>query len=197
MNTYVLYNGVDTSIFHTIAGLKDRKVFKIGCVSNFNVLKDHITLIRSIENIVKKNPDIRLIVSFVGSGETVDYCREYIISHGLSKYFTFESEVLHGQLAEYYNTLDLFVLPSYFEGFGCVFTEAAACGVPFMGCYHQGYSEYIPDSDKDQWLIAPHDYQQLSQLIKRQMIQPVKQRLTYPYDINVLIKSYLHHLACL
>lgn len=195
MNTYVLYNGVDTSVFHALQIQKDKKVFKIGCVANFNTWKGHITLIRTIESIIKEMSGVRLLVSFVGSGETKAYCKNYIDSHGLSEFFSFESEVSHNQLAEYYNTLDLFVLPSYFEGFGCVFTEAAACGVSFMGCYHQGYSEYIPESDKEKWLIVPHDYQQLARLIKRQMTQPIKQRLAYPYDINVLIKSYLDYLT--
>lgn len=195
LNTYVLYNGVDTSMFHEISGLKKKSLFKIGCVSNFNELKGQMTLIRAVEILVKTMPKANVLVSFIGSGETKELCRDYIETHGLSKYFVFEKEVTHDQLPSYYNSLNLFVLPSFFEGFGCVYTEAAACGVPFMGCYQQGYSEYISDDQKDKWLIKPHDYESLSQLIMRQITNPEKQNLVYPYDINTLVSEYLKYLT--
>lgn len=194
MHTYVLYNGVDTSLFYKQMGLKNDGVFKIGCVSNFNELKGHMTLIRAVEKLVKEATQSHIVVSFIGSGETKASCMEYIKTHGLESYFVFEPEVSHDMLPAYYNTLDLFVLPSYFEGFGCVYTEAAACGVPFVGCYGQGYSEYIPDSNKDEWLIAPHDYEGLARIINRQIISPTHQALVYPYNIDVLIKSFLIYL---
>jgi len=197
LNSYVLYNGVDTSVFYKMDGVKDNSVFRIGCVSNFNELKDHVTLIRAIELLVRERPEIRLEVSFVGSGETMDSCKEYINSHGLERYFVFEREMPHEKLAEYYNSLNLFVLPSCFEGFGCVYTEAAACGVPFIGCTNQGYSEYIADKDKDLWLIEPHDYTKLSSLISRQILEPIEQTLKYSYSIDSLVSDYLKYLSTL
>ncbi len=195
LTTYVLYNGVDTNVFHKIASLTEQQVFKIGCIANFNDLKDHMTLIKAVELLVKSEPELKLIVSFVGSGSTLASCRDYISQKQLNRYFEFVSEMSHESLPEYFNTLNLFVLPSYFEGFGCVYTEAAACGVPFIGCVNQGYSEYIPDDDRDKWLIKPHDYKTLSLLIDRQIKSPVAQTLKYTYDINILVKSYLNYLA--
>jgi len=194
LRSYVLYNGVDVSIFNESERNKDTSIFKIGCVSNFNALKDHSTLIRAIEIIVKEKPGINLMVSFVGSGETKEECQQYISDHGLEKYFVFENEMEHDKLPAYFKSLDLFVLPSCFEGFGCVYTEASACGVPFMGCYDQGYSEYIPDEDKDRWLIRPHDYRQLAKIIMQQIETRSEQRLAYPFDIDVLIRPYLEEL---
>ena len=192
--SYVLYNGVDTSIFYKKATVKYPHRFKIGCISNFNDLKDHITLIKSIELLARDTPDINLQVSFVGSGQTMSVCKDYIMEHNLSEYFTFESEVEHHELNDYYNSLDLFVLPSIFEGFGCVYTEAAACGVPFIGCIGQGYSEYISENQKDLWLIKPHDFRQLAGLIRRQYENPVSQSLAHSLDIDCLIKKYLHRI---
>ncbi|WP_300957273.1 glycosyltransferase [Bacteroides acidifaciens] len=173
----------------------DRPVFKIGCIANFNDLKDHMTLIKAVELLVKHEPDLSLIVSFVGSGPTLVSCRDYISRHQLNRYFEFVSEMAHESLPSYFNTLNLFVLPSYFEGFGCVYTEAAACGVPFIGCVSQGYSEYIPDDDSDKWLIKPHDYKALALLIDRQIKSPAAQTLKHTYDINILVRYYLSYLA--
>ena len=143
---------------------------------------------------VKHQSDIPLLVSFVGSGPTLVSCSEYISKHQLNRYFEFVCEMPHESLPEYFNTLDLFVLPSYFEGFGCVYTEAAACGVPFIGCINQGYSEYVPEADRGKWLIKPHDYKTLATLISRQIKEPITQPLKYTYDIDKLITQYLNYL---
>ena len=63
------------------------------------------------------------------------------------------NEVDHRQLNAFYNTLDLFVLPSYWDAFGCVYTEAYACGVPFMAAKGSGITEYIREDDFDNWVI--------------------------------------------
>lgn len=194
ITSYVLYNGVDTSQFYPIPNQKKSSIFRIGCIGNFADWKDHITLIRAIQYLRQHGNADGIIVSFIGSGGTRKECEEYIIKEKLSEYFIFEKEVHHKELNKYYNTLDLFVLPSFFEGFGCVFTEAAACGVPFMGCVNQGYSEYIPDEDRDKWLIEPGDYKRLAEIIESYMKFRYKQVLKEKYDIDYLIADYLKYL---
>ena len=203
-DSYVLYNGVDKSLFEAgLNGLSGSKGdgFRIGCIGNFQELKDHITLIKAFERFVTTTTTRTTTatrtttkLSLLGTGETRAMCEEYIREHGLEEYVEWPSEVTHDKLPEYYRSLDLFVLPSYFEGFGCVYTEAAACGVPFMGCVNQGYSEYIPDEEKDKWLIQPHDYEQLARLIERYYKERNEQRLCHSYDINELVKDYLKYI---
>lgn len=187
-NTYVLYNGVDSSMFCVkLSNQKNHDVFRIGCVANFIDSKDHITLIKAFEILHKENRTMRL--SFLGSGETRKSCEDYLQEHGLMPYVEWNEEVCHNQLPEYYHTLDLFVLPSYYEGLGCVFLEAAACGIPFIGCLNQGYSEYVVEQAK--WLIQPHDYKQLATIIKQYVESPTKQHFRFSFDIDVLIRDYL------
>lgn len=196
-DTYVLYNGVDTSLFNKDVALTplEKGVFRIGCIANFQELKDHITLIKAFERLHKDGYN-DIVLSLLGSGETKAACKEYIEKHNLMQYVEWPSEVTHDKLPEYYRSLDLFVLPSFFEGFGCVYTEAAACGVPFMGCYNQGYSEYIPDDEKDRWLILPHDDMQLAELIIRHYKHKREQTLCRTFDIDDLIKDFINYLCC-
>lgn len=197
LNTYVLYNGVDTSQFHPIPSLKDTRIFKIGCIGNFIDWKDQITLIKAIHYLVQLGKADGIMVSFVGSGPTRKKCEEYIMKHQLADFFVFENEVHHCELPIYYNTLDLFVLPSFFEGFGCVFTEAAACGVPFMGCYNQGYSEYLSEEEQVKWLIQPHDFRTLGNIITEQRKCRNHQDIIEDYHIDRLIEDYLNYLELL
>lgn len=191
---YVLNNGVDCSVFNTNTDRKvnidNNSIFRIGCIGNFQLLKDHITLIKAFELLIKKGYNC-LRLSLLGTGETRKMCEQYIIDHELSQYVEWPKEVLHDLLPEYYYTLDLFVLPSCYEGFGCVYTEAFACGVPFMGVYGQGAAETIEPAEQVNWLIKPHDYVQLAGLIDKYYQNRNKQNLCKPYDINILVKDFL------
>ncbi|MCH7947297.1 MAG: glycosyltransferase [candidate division Zixibacteria bacterium] len=63
-------------------------------------------------------------------------------------------------LREHYQWADLFVLPSYDEGFGLVYVESIMCGCPIIGSIGEGATEIveqtgggilveIPDSDRE------------------------------------------------
>lgn len=192
--TYVLYNGVDCSVFKPDKGKdRSRSIFRIGCIGNFQIIKDQITLIKAFEILIGKGyTNMRL--SFLGTGETRSYCEQYIRGHNLEAYVEWPEEMAHDKLPEYYQSMDLFVLPSIFEGFGCVYTEAYACGVPFMGVYNQGASETIVTEERDRWLIQPYDYSRLSSLIEKQYKERNTQHLRVPFDIDILIQDFLSHI---
>ena len=196
-NIYILNNGVDTSLFFSHEKREKRNenesVFRIGCIGNFQQLKDHMTLIRAFEILVRDGfTDLRL--SLLGTGPTRKLCESYIVGHNLSEYVEWPNEVAHDKLPDYYRSLDLFVLPSVFEGFGCVYTEAAACGVPFMGVYNQGADEYICKDEKSKWLIHPFDYIDLANKIKDYYHNRYKQKLAKDYDIDIIIKPFLNYI---
>lgn len=187
---YVLNNGVDTSLFHAVSKEKSSDVFRIGCIANFQELKDHRSLVEAFRLLIKKgHTNMRL--SLLGTGETHPAIEMYLQEHGLEKYVEWPSEVQHDQLPAYYRSLDLFVLPSIFEGFGCVYTEAHACGVPFICCEHQGAAECIAEADRDKWLVEPRNAKQLAERIERYYNERYKQVLCKEYDIDKLIIGYL------
>ena len=100
----------------------------------------------------------------------------------------------HDLLPLYYNSLNIFVLPSIYEGFGCVYTEAYACGVPFIGVKEQGAAECVDPNEADKWLIRPHDSVGLADKIEQFYLHPTKQLLCKPYDINVLVADFLNKI---
>lgn len=190
---YILYNGVDCSLFNTIGKSSHDGVFRIGCVGNFIELKDQKTLIKAFAILYKKEYDnIRL--SLVGTGPQKEACLKLIETEGIQSVVELPSELPHEKLPDYYKSLDLFVLPSCFEGFGCVYTEAYACGVPFMGVFNQGASECIEPSERNKWLIEPHDYRNLAKLIEAQINQRDNQHLCKEYDIDTLIPAFLDYI---
>jgi glycosyltransferase involved in cell wall biosynthesis len=165
-DSYVLYNGVDSQKFYPIPGLKDPLKFTIGCVAIYKPLKDQITLLKAGKILVDQGME-NLYIKLVGTGPTFDYCKQFVCDNGMEAFVEFIPKVEHKDLVLFYNSLDLFVMPSYYEAFGCVYTEAYSCGVPFIAVKHQGIAELIPDEDLDKWLIDKENTEQLAQIILR------------------------------
>ena len=190
-NICILNNGVDTTLFHQMQP-KQSRTFRIGCIANFQELKDHITLIKAFNILIKKGyTDIRLTL-LGDKGETRKMIEQYVIKLNIGDFVNWPRNVSHDKLPNFYHSLDLFVLPSIYEGFGCVYTEAHACGVPFICCQNQGAAECIPPDEKDKWLIPPHDYDALARLMERQYHERNVQHLCKDYDIDKLIKKFLN-----
>lgn len=190
---YVLYNGVDVNKFHPIIGIKDPCYFTIGCIANFWPLKDQISLIKAVERLIEEGT-LNVRISFIGSGPTLQLCKEYVNEYSLNDFIAFLSEINHVSLNNYYNNLDLFVLPSYYEAFGCVYTEAYACGVPFIAVKGQGIGELIPSEEINRWLIDKGDYKNLANLIQKYMKNRYSQNLLHSININILINKFLSHI---
>ena len=74
----ILHNGVDCKIF-TPASDK-LPGFTIGCIGNFTEWKSQITLLEAVNILRKELPEIKL--RFVGSGETLFDCRQYVSAVG-------------------------------------------------------------------------------------------------------------------
>lgn len=190
----VLYNGVDCDKYFPLSGTIRKNTFRIGCIANFVELKGHITLLTAMQILVVEKDMRDIHLSLIGSGPLLDECKAFVADHQLENYISFEKEVDHDQLPDYYRSLDLFVLPSYFEGLGCVFTEAAACGVPFMTCENQGIQDYVLEEERPKWLFPRGDYRRLAELIEGYKKNPVAQKMAQPYDIDCLIENFLKEL---
>jgi len=97
----------------------------------------------------------------------------------------------HRDLLSFYHSLDLFVLPSYFEGLGCVFLESHACGTPFITCEGQGMDDLIYPEDRHLWLCKQRDPEDLAAKILYFYGNPPKQRLAAETDIDVTVPRFL------
>lgn len=188
-DSYLLYNGVDTEIFHPIT-YKKNKIFTIGCVANFWKIKDQITLIKSVEILLQKyNYEVRAIL--VGDGFTLEECKKYVFDNGLTQVIDFRPPVPHDKLVEVYNSFDLFVLPSYWDTLGCVYLEAYACGVPFIAAEGTGIRELIPVDEREKWIAPKSDPVQLAKMIYDYIEYRYSQTLSQSININDLISDFL------
>lgn len=116
----------------------------------------------------------------------------------------FLTKMRHEHLSDFYRSLDLFVLPSYFEGFRCVFTEAHSCGVPFITCEVQGIDDIISVEDRNKWLCKPKDAKDLAEKIQKAIASILGLQLGTPtislqvlnedQDIDTLVKTFVENV---
>jgi glycosyltransferase involved in cell wall biosynthesis len=90
-----------------------------------------------------------------------------IREHGLDDRIDVLGAVADERRDQLYEAADLFVLPSRFEGYGMVFTEAIAYGLPVIGTTAGAIPETVPDGAGI--LVPPDDAEALARALRRLM----------------------------
>lgn len=100
----------------------------IGCVARFEVQKNHRFLIEIFNEIYKENPKFKLLL--IGVGSLQNDIKAKINELNLTNSVIFCG--FKKNLNEYLNAMDVFCMPSLYEGLPLVLIEAQANGLP---CY--------------------------------------------------------------
>lgn len=130
----VVYNAVDREKFHfdektrkeVRLELGIEKKFVIGHVGNFCYQKNHEFLIDIFEKVLKRNPDAELLL--VGRGIRFEDIKERVEEKGIGHAVQFLG--WRQDVDRIFQAMDLFLLPSNFEGLPIVGVEAQCCGLP-------------------------------------------------------------------
>ncbi|MNL47954.1 Glycosyl transferases group 1 [compost metagenome] len=86
-------------------------------------------------------------------------------------------------------------MPSYYEAFGCVYTEAYSCGVPFIGVKGQGIEELILPENMHYQLVGARQVDELSNKIKYfYRNRDFNPQLNQSIAINDLVEDFLNML---
>ncbi|KAF2958602.1 glycosyl transferase group 1 [Thermotoga sp. Ku-13t] len=144
-NAVVIPNGYDPEIFKPMDKNKVRKELGIhkdnykyvGFVGNLISIKRADKLEKIFNLIAKEIPETFFIV--VGDGPLREKIKKE--TKGLNIIFT--GRLPQKDVAKYMNAMDVMVLPSRNEGFGCVVLEAQACGTCVIGSSNGGIPEAI------------------------------------------------------
>jgi len=191
-NEFILYNGVDRDKFYNTNSIKTHDKYLVGSIANFWLIKDHISLIKAIELLVLDGiTDIQL--RLIGTGEKLQFCKNYVKNHNLSAFVFFEKERSHTLINNFYNEIDLFVLSSYYEASACVLMEAWASETPILSIKNQGISELIPEYEIDNLLADEKSPISL----KEKILGEYHRKRSYPfdekYDIKNTIKEFMNY----
>lgn len=138
----------------------DDKYFGNGSVAitlgNLKFQKGQWHLIRAFSEVVKNNPNAKLLI--LGEGEYRQYLEQLIKDLGLSKNVFLLGFVENAN--EYVKKSDVFVFSSMFEGLGNALMEALSSGVPIISTdYECGAREILaPETDYRKKVVDEIDY---------------------------------------
>ena len=141
----VVLNGIDTKAF-TFSGELRKKIrsslkwesdYIIGHAGSIIPLKNQAFLIKLMPQIIKKNPNARLVLLGSGDEENETTLNECIKKSAAKERITMCGAVMN--VNEYLNAFDVFVFPSLREGTPLALLEAQTNGLPCV------MSERVPD----------------------------------------------------
>lgn len=134
----VLNNAIDLNRFYPWDEAKKREIREyfgfsesdivVGYVARFVEGKNHDLLLKVAER--ARSASINMKFLLVGDGDTRTKIEEAIMERGLTSYFVIPGFIQETE--KVYNSLNIFCIPSKFEGFSLVTLEAQACGLPCL-----------------------------------------------------------------
>lgn len=126
-----------------------------GLVRAFNVIKGNHGALWKLVLLGWKLPYFSKIVKVIGG-------------LGLSRDVLFTGYVPDEELPYIYSLADLYVFPSFFEGFGLPPLEAMACGCPVVAANTTSIPEVVGDAGV---LVDPHDFKGMAQVMVKLLME--------------------------
>jgi glycosyltransferase involved in cell wall biosynthesis len=144
----VIHNGIDGSRFTDVDGSRVREElgvekddFLIGTGVVISKQKGLIHLIDAAREIVGEDPKIRFAIA--GDGPLRKDLQKYVAQEGLEDRINFLG--YRRDIPEFISALDLYVLPSLWEGLPLALLEALAIGKPIIATRVGGNPEIVED----------------------------------------------------
>ncbi len=137
-------------------------VLMVGRMMRSERHKNHRTLLHAMVEVVRAVPDAMLVI--VGEGDDRLEIAALGAALGLGDHLLFTGEVSRAELDSWYRRAWVFAMPAKREGFGLVYLEAMARGLPVVAgaC---GASLEIIDDGKSGFLVSPADRRELARRI--------------------------------
>lgn len=142
----VIPNAIDAEKFYFNEELRNKKreelgiksEFVIGHVGRLSYQKNHKFLIEIFKELLKTEPESLLLL--VGVGEKEQEIRNQVEDLGIDDKVRFLGN--RSDVNELYQAMDIFVMPSFFEGIPVVGVEAQFAGLPCI------FSDKVPEEVK-------------------------------------------------
>lgn len=151
----ILHNCLDQEFETAILPYRSKNGFSmltVGRIDRIEQYKGHDYVIRALPLLLTQFPD--LIYNIVGDGDGRLELERLARQMNVESAVRFHGIVSEEKLRACYAQADLFIMPSRAEGFGFVFLEAMAYGIPVIGGNLDATPEVIVDGETG-YLVDP------------------------------------------
>lgn len=119
-------------------GASDPVLFTLSRLSGREKYKGYDLVIQCLPVLKKQFPNIRYIIAGKYDNQEKERLDTLIAELGVQDHVFLTGFLAENSLFEYYQTADVFIMPSRKEGFGIVFLEALICGLPVIAGNQDG-----------------------------------------------------------
>ena len=143
------------------------RLLSVGSVTEH---KGYGVLLRALVEIQDLAWDSIIVGSLERDTGMVKYIRETAVEAGLEKRILLRGALEQDELDNEYLAATLFVLPSYFEGYGMAFAEAMTRGLPVVACAAGAVPKTVPADCGI--LVPPGDASALAAALRKLLTEP-------------------------
>jgi glycosyltransferase involved in cell wall biosynthesis len=163
------------------------------CVAHLYPRKDVATLLAAMTRLSSD-----AVLRVVGTGPELARLQRQAGELGLGRRVEFLGHVAFDRLAGEYRRADVFCLPSRQEGFGIVFLEAMAAGLPIVAARTAAVPEVVPDGECG-ILVSAGNPDELAVALDRLLSSPEERRRmgeagrrrAVPFDASLVAARFL------
>lgn len=135
-----------------------RVLLTVGRLPGHERYKGQDKIITLLFKLLTRVPD--LVYLIVGDGSDRARLEKMVATFLHQEHVIFAGRIREEEKIDHYNLADAFAMPSTSEGFGFVFLEAAACGVPVLGGSVDGSRDALVDGQLGV-MVDPEDPEEL------------------------------------
>ncbi|MBO0739358.1 MAG: glycosyltransferase family 4 protein, partial [Alphaproteobacteria bacterium] len=140
------------------------------CVASLVPRKGHRVLIEALARLRDLNWRLLCVGSLDRDPATARGVRRLIPAVGLARRIRLAGEWPHSSVTRAYQAADIFVLPSFHEGYGMAYAEAMVHGLPIIATTAGAIPETVPR--KAGLLVPPGDPAALARALQRALAEP-------------------------
>jgi glycosyltransferase involved in cell wall biosynthesis len=180
----VVYNGVDPALFSPGHDPAHPVLLTVG---NLIPSKGHELIVHALAALRPEFPEFSWEV--IGEGPELNRIRALAERLGVLTSIRFQGRRNRAEVAEACRQCTAFVLPSRYEGLGCVYLEAMASGKVAIGCVGQGIEEVIRHGENG-WLVPPNGREKLIEGLRVLLRDDSRRRQIGAAARETILQSY-------
>jgi asparagine synthase (glutamine-hydrolysing) len=151
-------------------GLEGRTVLMtLGRLASEERYKGFDELIEILPRLAQKIPNVSYIIA--GEGQDRARLEQKARDVGVADRVVFTGFVSEEEKADHYRLADVYVMPSSGEGFGIVFLEALACGIPVIGSKTDGSRDALLEGELGS-LVNPTNLDEIENAVLKVLQKP-------------------------
>lgn len=144
-NHFTIYNALPASLPVTLNPRTANRPITIGVVSRLESIKGMDLVVPAFAKVKAVHPEVRLLI--VGDGSLRGQMEQQVQAAGISDSVEFVGRQPQETLVQYYDRVDILLMPSRSEGFGLTAIEGMARGCVVVASRVGGLPEVVRDGE--------------------------------------------------